>query len=175
MEGIFSWLKNIICCLCILELLYHMVPNPGYQKYLRFFGSLIFLLVALNPLLDVFSLGKTFDKSLEKVLFQEETMRLQEAEESLGQLQNEKIQEAFRIELERQMAAVVRAHGRRPEETKVTLEQEDGVSRIARVEIRLSKSLISQEGEEEDLGGIREEISAVYGVEAEQVKIWVKG
>lgn len=177
MGAIYSWVKNMICCLCMLELLYHIVQNTEYQRYLRFFGGLIFMLLTVGPVLDLFDLQASFDKALQMATIQEEAWNLKEAADSLGELQNRKIEEAYKNELKRQIEAIVKGHDRYPEKTSIQLEENGGVWRILTVKIQLSKD---HRGEQEAARREAEEmicaeISTIYGIAKENISITVKG
>ena len=53
MDIIREWLKQVVFCMCFLELLYQLVPRPVWQKYLKFTGGLIFTLVLMQPVLQM--------------------------------------------------------------------------------------------------------------------------
>lgn len=179
MDAVYGWVKNIICCLCLLEMLYHIIQNAEYQKYLRFFGGIIFMLLTVGPLLDFFDLQASFGEALRFSLRQEDARNLQEAAESLAELQNERIDEAYQSELKRQIEAIVKGHDRYPVQTYVTLREEDGIRRILKVEIQITgerdKRSMGTEGAEDEIEAIRSEISAVYDVGKENISITVKG
>lgn len=173
MEAVYGWMRNLICCLCMLELLYHVVQNSKYQKYLRFFGGLIFMLLALEPVLNLFEAKSSFEAALEAALQKEAAWELKEEAEALADLSNEKIEEGCRSELERQIGAIVKAYGQEAAETAVTLKEEDGVYSLARVEIRLTGG----QGAETEyaVGAICAQISAVYGIAEEDILVTGKG
>lgn len=169
MSAVFEWIKNIICCICVLELLYHIVQNTEYQRYLRFFGGIIFILMTAAPLLNFWSFQDVFDEALRMSLLQEEVRDMEEAAESLGELQNEKIEKAYQEELERQIEEVVRGHGQVPLRVEITLGgEETAIRTISQVEIELRKT---ETEEEEEREAIKTEISAIYGVDRQAVFI----
>lgn len=179
MDAVYEWVKNMICCLCLLEMLYHIIQNAKYQKYLRFFGGIIFMLLTVGPLLDFFDLQASFGEALQFSLRQEDAWNLQEAAKSLAELQNERIDEAYENELKRQIEAIVKGHGQYPAQTQIMLQEEEGVRRILKVEIQLIEEQDRKGGEIEggadELEAIRSEISAVYDVNKEDISITVKG
>ena len=44
-----QWLGQVICFLCMMTLLLHVIPDTGLKKYVRFFLGLLFILVVLEP------------------------------------------------------------------------------------------------------------------------------
>ncbi len=172
MEAIFSWVKNIICCLCMLELLYHIVQNAEYRKYLRFFGGIIFILLTMEPILNVFELQSSFEEALCVSLRQEDARELSEAADSLAELRSEKIYEAYEKELKRQIGAIVEGHGGHYSKLEIRLEEENSVWSLEGIEIILSGS--RDEGIEEAIEGICAEISAVYGIARGEISVSFK-
>lgn len=62
MDIIREWLKQVVFCMCFLELLYQLVPRPVWQKYLKFTGGLIFTLVLMQPVLQMLSMDERMDQ-----------------------------------------------------------------------------------------------------------------
>ena len=49
-EGIREWLSQIVCFLCLMTLLLHVIPDTGMKRYVRFFLGILFLMVVMEPL-----------------------------------------------------------------------------------------------------------------------------
>lgn len=49
MTEIREWMGQIVCYLCLMRVLLHVIPDTGLKKYVRFFLSLLFLLVLVEP------------------------------------------------------------------------------------------------------------------------------
>lgn len=172
MEEIFVWVKNVIGSLCILELLYHVVQNTEYQKYLRFFGGLVFLLVVLEPVMGLFGAEEVFERAFEKVALKAEVNLGKENAQAFQELQNQQVTKAYLSELERQIESVVTLCGQIPEEEKIILDPETS-SEIRQLEI----SFFLKEGEKkgrEAAQQIQMEICNLYGLNAEQIVVTAK-
>ena len=168
MDGIFAWMKNLIGCLCILELLYHMVQNSDYQKYLRFFGGIIFMILALQPILEMLHTGNLFEHAFRLALFQEEVKEMQETALALEELQNDKVQEAYVSELERQMETIVKWYGQEVVEMEISMAKKAGYpGQIQAVEITCREKSA-------ELESIRTEIASLYGLSQKQILITAK-
>lgn len=48
--GIREWLSQIVCYLCLMTVLLHVIPETGLKRYVKFFLGLLFILVVLEPL-----------------------------------------------------------------------------------------------------------------------------
>lgn len=185
MEAVYGWAKNLIFCLCLLELFCHLVRAEDYRRYIRFFGGMIVMVMVFSPLADILTLGETFDEALRQAFAREEAQELQMSQEALADLQSDRIAEAYKAELQRQMEEIALAHGQRAIQTEVKLEEKKGSpAEIAGVRMVLSGrsgSLNVFEKDEEAraqqikaAGAIQAEIAAVYGIEAAQITVSVK-
>ena len=159
-----EWLKQVVFCLCFLELLYHLLPGKDWQKYLRFTGGLIFMLVLFRPVLQAFSLTGKLEQNAWKWQIQEESSQLQEAQKELGEFQNDQIRRSYCRELESQIADRVQYHGGAVKEVRVTVSGED-ITDIRRIQIWLEK-------EPEDEQKLREELAEGYGTEAARIQMY---
>ena len=119
MDIIREWLKQVVFCMCFLELLYQLVSRPVWQKYLKFTGGLIFTLVLMQPI-------------------QEESRNLREAQTELAEFQNQQIQTGVKEELERQVRILVQDYGGAVEKVDVQIEEN---GEIISVQIRLQKEM----------------------------------
>lgn len=178
MSEIYGWMRNVVYCLCLLELLYHLVRSPEYQRYLRFFGGMVFLLVTLGPLLDVFKIQEKLDRVFQGGMRMEEIRELQESADSLMELKNEKIRDACLSELERQIKELATDQGTQVTDVEAEVNTE-GESGWKVEEIRIfvkGKHSRSENGETQTENGsqLRSTVSAVYGLPEERVLVYVK-
>ena len=49
MAAVREWLSQIVCFLCLMRVLLHVIPDTGLKKYVRFFLGILFILVVLEP------------------------------------------------------------------------------------------------------------------------------
>lgn len=177
MSEIYGWMKNVVCCLCLLELLYHLVRSEEYQRYLRFFGGMVFLLITLGPLLDVFKLQEKLEEAYFDGMRKEEIWELQESADSLMDLQNEKIREACVGEFERQIRELAEDQGVEVLDVEAEVNMEEAVWDLTQVEISVKADhSVSEEGDRVTVGAgqIRNTVSAVYGLPEDRILVNVK-
>ncbi len=181
MDKLYDWMRDLIVCFCMLELFCHLVRTDEYRRYIRFFGGLIVLLLALEPAGDLFLAGQTFEEALRRAFVREEAYELRVSQEALADLQNEQIEEAYRSELERQMREIAKANGRQCISVDVRLSKSEGnPAAISSVLIRLMPLNSNLNVFEKETDGarqqagvdrIRAEIASVYGVEDIQISV----
>lgn len=52
MKAIYDWVKNIVVFYILMTAVLHLLPKNSYQKYVRFFGGLLLVVLLLTPLLE---------------------------------------------------------------------------------------------------------------------------
>lgn len=186
MEQFTQWVKNLVFCFCLLELMCHLVRNADYRRYLRFFGGVLMVFMVASPVLELFFSGDLFEASLQEAYLRTSALDFQIEQEALADLQNRQISKAYEQEIERQLAEV--AQGREQRALSVEVEMEDaraGAAGIKAVTMVLEEKnamtnvfeddAAAQSKQREQIQEMTAEISAVYGVERENIKISVKG
>lgn len=185
MTAVYAWVKNLIVCLCLLELFCHLVRSADYRRYIRFFGGLIVLALMLQPLKDFFPAGASFESALQRAFARQEACELQEAQEALAGLKNRRIFQAYQQELHNQIEDLVKANGCTGSSVRITLcEEGENPLEIAGVDIVLMPQNSNLNVFEEDESGrafletasakIRSEIAAVYGVDSQKISVTLK-
>ena len=162
-----EWLKQMVFCICFLELLYQILPGKNWQKYLKFTGGLVFVLVLFQPVLQIFSFEGKLEQAVWKWQIKEESMQLQEARKELEELQNEQIRQSYCRELERQIQERTEYYGGKVQRVQVTLSQGENMQ-MEKMEVYL---LENPKGKNR----LRENLAATYDLRLSQVQISVAG
>ncbi len=162
-----EWLKQMVFCICFLELLYQILPGKNWQKYLKFTGGLVFVLVLFQPVLQIFSFEGKLEQAIWKLQIKEESMQLQEARKELEELQNEQIRQSYCRELERQIQERTEYYGGKVQRVQVTLSQGENMQ-MEKMEVYL---LENPKGKNR----LRENLAASYDLRLSQVQISVAG
>ncbi len=161
-----DWLKQVVFCMCFLELLYQLVPGKTWQKYLKFTGGLIFILVLMQPILQFLSLNGTIRQHTFRWQIREEVESLQEAQKELEEIQNRQVREGLQRELEYQMKELIRYYGGEAE--KVTVLTETDSSQITEANIVLQKKM-------EQMEECRMELYTCFGLDKDKLTMTVRG
>ena len=97
-----NWIKTLVVGSCLLTMLLHMIPNGKFVKYVRFYAGLIFVLLAMQPVIQLFS-GGTLEELLQFALLREDSAELATAVESMRELKDSQIMAACQKELVSQL------------------------------------------------------------------------
>lgn len=59
--AIYEWVKNIVFYQLIVSIIINMIPNDTYQKYIRFFLGMLFLVITIHPIFKMLNLTENID------------------------------------------------------------------------------------------------------------------
>ena len=72
METIILWVKNLVFYLVFLTLVFHLLPSGKYEKYVRLFAGMVFILVAVRPFTTSLRLDERIALYFEEFSFRDE-------------------------------------------------------------------------------------------------------
>ena len=98
-----SWVRSILCCLCLMQLAEQVLPDNHYQKYIRLFCGVLFLILLISPLTDQAHLTAVFEKQWQQALQLEEWDSIRMEQENLSDLRSRVLTEACQKEVQRQI------------------------------------------------------------------------
>lgn len=86
MEGIYEWIRNLVFYLILMTMILNLLPDRKYEKYLRLFTGMIFILLVFRPFADLAGLEERMAGAFEKITFQNDVKLLKrELEEADGE------------------------------------------------------------------------------------------
>lgn len=72
MDAVFGWVKNLVFFYILMTAVLHVLPKNSYQKYVRFFGGLLLVVLLLTPVLEfLYQPGYLLDKISYESFWQE--------------------------------------------------------------------------------------------------------
>jgi len=77
MEGIYQWIKSLVIYLILMSMVLNMLPDKKYEKYMRLFTGVVFLLLAFGPFADLTGLEERMAGAFERITFQNDARLLQ--------------------------------------------------------------------------------------------------
>lgn len=159
-----QWLKNISAGLCILTILLHLVPQGKFDKYVRFYGGLLFLLVAAEPVLELFTGSGELERLIRLEFLKEDHYELETSLKSMEELKNASIEQAYQQEIQRQLQETVSAYGLSDTKVQAVFEEENGY-------LLAAVFLDAADAESAVLEQIRHEIAGIYSIEQNKICI----
>lgn len=169
MEGFLRWLLKIVCFLCFFQVFLQVVPKEKYRKYLKFFGSLLLLLMLARPVGVLLGQGGEWEQILEEEILKEEYRELRLHMEGVEDLDTEVVTKAFQQEVGRQIRKIPEAYGFVVTGADIGFDESGMVPDEVTLKIRVG---------EEGFGRVEEmkrELSALYQVKEEKLTVHVEG
>ncbi len=179
-----QWLKSLTGCLCVLTVLMHLVPKGKFSRYVRFYGGLLFFLVAAGPLWKLLAGEGELERLLQLEFLKDDYYDLEASVAGMEELKNDQIKEAYRSELARQIREIALAHGIEAKDVQLSFGEDGyritGVSMEAAAAVQETLSVPG--AEQEDTGAeradlaaavasVRSEIAGVYTLDLNRIQI----
>lgn len=159
-----QWVKNVSAGLCILTILLHLVPNGKFEKYVRFYGGLLFLLVAAEPVLDFFTEEGALERLIQLEFLKEEHYELETSLKGMEELKNNSIRQAYQQEIQRQLEEIVQTYGLEQVQAEAKFAAEDGYV-LDQVWIN------AKDADTATLNRLCQEIAGIYSLEQTEIRI----
>lgn len=168
-----NWIKTLAVGSCVLTMLLHVIPDGKFVKYIRFYAGLIFVLLAMQPVILFFS-GDTFEELLQFALLREDSSELAAAVEDMKELKDTQIMKACQKELASQLESLACVCG--ADTAEVTVRFSDSSEREAdAVSISISISGGTTGQYKHTASMIREKVEKLYGIDPKAVRISDEG
>ncbi len=184
-----EWMTMLLCSVCVITMLLHLLPDGKFVKYVRFYAGLIFILVALDPLLDLILKKEELTRFLQLRFLQEDYSDLSGTISNLSELKNSQILSSYQGEISRQMTQIAELCTGEVADAQVTF-SDDGYTPV-KVVIRLfktdsqsesfetaSQNSISSTHADANLSSamaIRREFLSLYALDAKKIIIFDTG
>lgn len=168
-----NWIKTLVVVSCVLTMLLHVIPDGKFVKYVRFYAGLIFVLLAMQPVIQLFS-GDTLENLLQLALLREDSSELVSVVEGMRELKDAQIIETYQTELARQLESLARACGADKANASVQCsDSSDGMADAAMISIDILNGTVEQY--RHTAAAIRKEVESLYGIDPQMVRISDEG
>ena len=168
-----NWIKTLVVGSCVLTMLLHVIPNGKFVKYVRFYAGLIFVLLAMRPVIQLLS-GDAFEELLQFALLREDSAELAAAVEGMREMKDTQIMEACQKELEGQLEDLACACGADAAKVAVRFsDSPEGIADAVSIFIRISDGTTEQY--RHAASAIREKAETLYGIDSEAIRISDEG
>ncbi len=182
MEAIYGWVKNIVVFYILMTAVLHLLPKSSYQKYVRFFGGLLLVVMLLTPLLEfLFKEDYLFNQiSYEAFWQQADTVKLDV--EGMEEFQRRAYLSEYERAIAGDVALLAQEEELAVEEASVTLNEDYSLALVA-LTVRLTEgegmhiekiTLGDNSREYPQVMKLKEKIMDFYEVTDRQIRITVK-
>ena len=165
MSKVLAWIRSILCFLCFFQVFLRLTPKESYRKYLKFFGNLILVLLLLRPAASLLGQAESLEQFLKFQTLSNEYSELRMHMEGMEELKNTLVEKTFRREIERQIREVPENLGYSVLSLSVSYGETGEPEAI---------DLVLLSSKDEGTAKIQEELSRIYGLAGEEIRITVK-
>lgn len=92
MNWIYEWIRSMVFYLILVTMILNLLPDKKYEKYLRLFTGVVFILLATEPFADFTGLEERMAGAFEKITFRNDVRFLQE---ELADIDGRRLSRAF--------------------------------------------------------------------------------
>ena len=185
MEWIVEWVRGLAFYLILMTVVLNLLPDKTYEKYLRLFTGMVFILLVFRPFADLTGLEARMAGVFERITFQNDAKLLKREIMEAEEVRLKKFTESFQAAVELDLKTMAEGSGLVCKSVEVTL-NEDGESESfgALLSVKMEAALLgggeslSREEEENrrmeanrEIAGLRKRIGEYYGLEEGFIEI----
>lgn len=183
MTVIFDWVKNIVFFYIIMTAILYLLPKNNYQKYVRFFGGMILVVMLITPLLE---LVYRPDYLLDKISYESFWQEMDEIQldvTGMEQQQKQAFQKEYEAAIGEDIVQMAEAEEIVVNDVSVQLSEEYELKQVS-LNVRLKESsegiqiekitLADNSKEYPDVWELKKKIMEFYEVEDSQIQITVQ-
>lgn len=163
-----QWLKTLAGSMCVITILMHLLPDGKFTKYVRFYAGLLFFLIAVRPVMTLFTGEGEFERLLQLAFLREEYYDMETSVAGMEELKNDSIAEAYQEELRRQMQEMAQSYGITVCGIALRFDSEDVYS-LEKIELTVEE--IQEDGRGEAL---QSELCSLYALPRRDILITVR-
>lgn len=136
MEWIFQWVKNITYYLVLMGLVSNLLPDSRYERYIKLFCGVVFILLVTGPLTAGLKLDKTLAYLYRELCLEGDAKDTADFEDRLWKIQAEQTERVF-AQYEEAVSQDIRAMaaeaGFACPKVRVRIERREGAERFGQV------------------------------------------
>ena len=83
-DYLYEWIQNIAFYLIMITAVMHLIPNPEYKRYIRFFTGLVLVVMLTAPLLKLMGMEGSWRELYETQEYQRQLKKMEEAAKYLN-------------------------------------------------------------------------------------------
>ena len=166
MEGIYEWIKHLVYYLIFTTMIIHLLPDKKYEKYLRLFVGMVFLLLVLSPLTELSGVEYRVTEAFARLTFQNETATLKREIEKMDAKRLQRVLQNYKDVMEGEIRRMAADLNLTCQQVEVRLESDDSKDTFGRIQ---QIKILVLNGEKE--GELRSRIGEYYGVEEGNIDI----
>ena len=78
-DRVYLWVQNLAFYMVMVTAVMHVIPNPEYKRYIRFFTGRVLVVMLTAPLLKFLGIGDSWQNLYHSREYQEQVKKMEEA------------------------------------------------------------------------------------------------
>lgn len=166
MSGLYSWVGNIAFYLVFITVVINLLPNKKYEKYLKLFSGMVFILLVLKPLTGGLRLEDKIAYYFESISFQNNSEDLRKELTGMEQKRLDQMISQYEGAVAKDIEAMAADMEFYPVHTDVSIEKNQESEAYGRVSyISMTVTRAQLEETKEDGAGYEDRVKQVDKVE----------
>lgn len=182
MSGIYEWIRSLVFYLILMTMILNLLPDKKYEKYLRLYTGVVFLMLVFGPFTDLTGAEARIAGAFEQLTFQNDAKLLRREIEDADGKRMERLADGYREAVEtdlRIMAEGISVECRSAEVTMETDAESAEFGRLRSVDMRIGMASGSGDRDERlrvnrEIGNLRKRIGEYYGLEEGKITIFLE-
>ena len=188
MEEIYGWVRGLVFYLILMTMVLNLLPDKKYEKYLRLFTGMIFIMLVFRPFMDLGGLEARMAGIFERITFQNDAKLLKRELEDAEQERISRLADGYRQAVELDLKTMAEGFSVNPVRVRAELETDPDSEEFGHlISVDMDVGLIgstagsgddnSDEAREQrmeanrEISRLRKKIGEYYGVEEGKIKI----
>ncbi|MBQ7796091.1 MAG: stage III sporulation protein AF [Lachnospiraceae bacterium] len=175
MSGIYEWVRSLVFYLILMTMVINLLPDKKYEKYLRLFTGMIFLMLVFAPFADLTGIEAEMAERFEKLTFQNDAKLLKREIEDADGRRMAQLIASYEEAVETDMRMMAEGMDVRCLEVEVVLDEslEGGTfGDVLAVNIRMSDDMAAVEAASGRASAeLKKKIGEYYGLKESDITI----
>ena len=181
MKVVYEWIRSLVSFMLLMTMIINLLPDKKYEKYLRLFTGVVFLLLFFSPLTDLNGIETKMAGAFERITFRTDAQLLKkEIIDADGERMQQMISQ-YKLLLEQELRAMAETVGAECKQAEVIIESDPdhgsfGQLKQVTMVFYLDKDVESEKKRETNrrISELRTQIGEYYGVEEGNIAILVE-
>ncbi len=181
MNGIYEWVRSLVSYMILMTMIMNLLPNRNYEKYIRLFAGMVFLLLVVSPFTDLTGTAARMAGAFERITFQTDARLLKKEIEDLDGARFEQLAVNYKKVVGEELRTMAEREGFTCPSVELAVHtdldsMEFGVIRGIHMVVKTAQAASKEEKQKANrkVSELRGKIGEYYGVEAGNITIMLE-
>ena len=124
MEAVYEWIRSLVFYLILMTTVLNFLPDRKYEKYLRLFTGMVFILLVFGPLGDLTGLEERMAGAFGRITFQNDVKLLQREIADADGTRMKRLADSYRRAVETDLMTMAESAGLECRQAETVVEED---------------------------------------------------